>query len=141
MDTALESLETDQKGFAVILESSSLNEYALGQLSLCAHGQEDKTDICAQIMKETDKIGIVNRCPILQILLERCFKLFCSSFGDFTCFFLLLLFFLWLVCKILGRKKHYLDSFLTEQLGVTWLLFRLRFYCLTFFKMTTPAFI
>lgn len=65
MGTELESLETNQKGFAVILESSSLNEYALGQLSLSAHGQEDKTDICAQIMKEIDKIGDVNRGAIL----------------------------------------------------------------------------
>lgn len=65
MDTELESLETNQKGFAVILESSSLNEYALGQLSLSANGQEDKTDICVQIMKEIDKIGDVNRGAIL----------------------------------------------------------------------------
>lgn len=65
MDTELESLETNQKGFAVILESSSLNEYALGQLSLSAHGQEDKTDVCVQIMKEIDKIGDVNRGAIL----------------------------------------------------------------------------
>lgn len=85
MDTELESLETDQKGFAVILKSSSLNEYALGQLSMSAHGQEDKNDICVQIMKETDKIGDVNRYQIPSILLERDFRLFVLSFGGF-CF-------------------------------------------------------
>lgn len=76
MDIELESLETNQKGFAVILASSSLNEYALGQLSMSAHGQEEKNYIYIQIIKETDKIGDVNRCPILSILLEGCFRLF-----------------------------------------------------------------
>lgn len=57
----MESFEHNQKGFAVILKSSSLNEYALGQLSLSAHGQQDKTGISVQIMKKTAKIGDVKR--------------------------------------------------------------------------------
>lgn len=81
----MESFEHNQKGFAVILENSSLNEYALGQLSLSAHGQQDKTDIFVQIMKKTGKTDDVKRHANLQILLERCF-----SFGGVSLLFVCL---------------------------------------------------
>lgn len=79
------SFEYNQKGFTVILESSSLNEYALGQLSLSATGQQDKTDISVQIMKKMAETGDVKRHVNLYILLERCFSL--GGGSVFVCLF------------------------------------------------------